>query len=728
MVSDLTTGDVTPLTEPGHDGWNAQWSPSGGRIAFLSAVDGTATLFIKERGQAARAISRAHPWYVPWWIDADRVVYVAPLPVTQRVARRVADTPFLQHSSVPGAMVTVYRSKGNLSPVERQSISSAAVTEQSGTADQWIADLVMFNLATGKSTVLVPNIKMPYARPGLVAIAPDGKHIAYDMYQGRRTSSESNGVGGAMFTTMVMAIDHPSERTVVAEGTLGEVDMQTLTWSPDGRYLTWFANSWTDPGSLYVYDIRRKMVRHLLGNQGEATKAAGSTPVPYFNAGLATSAGYFSEATPVWLDAHTIVTKVYQGAAHTRPGGQLPTEIWAIDVVSGRTRRIGAIPDGTIYGILTRSASANAWVYGTELMLWVETSDHDDVLGAMDLTTGRYRAVTGGHYSFLSFSATSMPTAAPDGNSAVLVRQSATEPMDVWLQPLDGGAPQQLTYLNRGVSFKRFGSVKLLKYRAADGTLSRAALMLPLDYTPGHPVPLIVDTYVVSDWSFLVNQFAFEGGVDNPLLLTSRGYAVLFPDIPLGTGHIGGREITDAVIAGVDKAIRDGYADPERLGITGHSYGGYAVYSVIVRSNRFRAAVVRSGFPNWIATYLTMSTDGSSSWGIANAEGMRGPGGTLWAKRRQFIENSPIFTFDRITTPTLIVHGTRDHLADTNAKMAFVALRRLGKDVALALYSGEGHVQNGYAIPNQRDYMQREIAWFDRYLCPHRASQTSCAP
>jgi dipeptidyl aminopeptidase/acylaminoacyl peptidase len=123
-----------------------------------------------------------------------------------------------------------------------------------------------------------------------------------------------------------------------------------------------------------------------------------------------------------------------------------------------------------------------------------------------------------------------------------------------------------------------------------------------------------------------------------------------------------------------------------------------------------------------------MSDDGSSEWGIANAEGVRGPGGTLWEKRDQFIEDSPIFFFDRITTPTLIIHGTRDYLSDANAKMAFVALRRLGKDAALALYEGEDHVQSEYSVPDQTDYVQREIEWFDRYVCVDRVSTTSCTP
>ena len=98
-----------------------------------------------------------------------------------------------------------------------------------------------------------------------------------------------------------------------------------------------------------------------------------------------------------------------------------------------------------------------------------------------------------------------------------------------------------------------------------------------------------------------------------------------------------------------------------------------------------------------------------------------------WHVRTRFA-NSPLFFFDRITTPVLIVHGTKDYLSDANAKMAFVALQRLGKDAALALYDGEGHSKNEYSVSNQQDYIQREIAWLDRYICPARVSPTACLP
>ena len=722
LISDLRSGEAPASEEDLGAAWNGIWSPSGSRVAYVAIDSGKPTLYVKRPGHPARLVGRTHPWHVPWWIGDDRIAYVSPRSGENRTAGPAKDTPLLLHSPVRGATVTVYRSPADLSPEERELVPHVdSTTGDPGIPQTWQADLVMCDLRTGEQTVLQQGAGFPYAPPNVLAVSPNGSSIAYNLYHG---TVKLEGVGYAVVDVVLTPVERPAARRVIASGVPVSRSQQSLTWSPDGRYLAWFIGGMTDPGNLVVYDTRSRKLRRVLGEGCQGTPPADS--VPHLDAGRWTLGGMFPEPAPVWLDGHSVVTKVFRGPADTKPELKQATEIWVLDVESGKERRVGAVSGGTIWGVLTRAGSSRAWLRGRELMLWVHTAGQDDVLGAMDLESGRYRPVTGGHYSFLQNSPTPIPTASADGRNAVLVRESATEPPDVWLQPADGGPARRLTRVNPGLSFERFGKSVVLDYRNAEGKLLHAALKLPADYAPGQRLPLIVNTYVVTHWSFLANQFAFENGPDNPLLLTSRGYAVLMPDVPVESGKTGGEGIAAAVLAGVDAAVRAGYADPERLGITGHSYGGYAVYSTIVRTGRFRAAVVRSGFADWIPNYLTMSPNGSSAWGIGNAEGPRGPGGTLWERRQQFIEDSPLFYFDRVETPVLIIHGTDDYLSDTNAKMAFVALRRLGRDAALALYEGEDHVQGDYSLPNQRDYFQRKIAWFDRYLCSHRTTATAC--
>ena len=174
------------------------------------------------------------------------------------------------------------------------------------------------------------------------------------------------------------------------------------------------------------------------------------------------------------------------------------------------------------------------------------------------------------------------------------------------------------------------------------------------------------------------------------------------------------QEIVRTVMPGVNKVIEMGIADPERLAITGQSNGGYGVLSLIVQTNRFKAAVDRMGPANLISAYTQMTETGLSAY---TGEMVVRTGGSLWEKRDKFIENSPIFYFDRVQTPLLIIQGT----ADTQNMVArsdevFVSLRLLGKEVEYARYVGETHGVTEWTFPNQVDYLNRVIAWFDLRL------------
>jgi dipeptidyl aminopeptidase/acylaminoacyl peptidase len=160
-----------------------------------------------------------------------------------------------------------------------------------------------------------------------------------------------------------------------------------------------------------------------------------------------------------------------------------------------------------------------------------------------------------------------------------------------------------------------------------------------------------------------------------------------------------------------------GIADPERLGIIGHSYGGYSALALIAETERFKAAVMSAGYGDLMASYGEMAGDGSA-YGIAFEEGGQGlMGGPPWQLRDRYIENSPIFYLDRITTPLLIVHGGNDKAVDPFlAAEVFVGLRRLGRKAEYAKYEGEDHAELTWSYANQLDYCNRMINWFDLHL------------
>jgi dipeptidyl aminopeptidase/acylaminoacyl peptidase len=208
--------------------------------------------------------------------------------------------------------------------------------------------------------------------------------------------------------------------------------------------------------------------------------------------------------------------------------------------------------------------------------------------------------------------------------------------------------------------------------------------------------------------------FGLEGaGFSNMQMLATRGYAVLYPDIPQRVGTPM-RDIAAAVLPAVDKVIELGIADPERLGVFGQSYGGYSTISLLVQTSRFKGALMSAGLADLVSNYGTFS--GGSASGIGWSEtGQALMVGTPWEYRERYLENSPIFYLDRVTTPLLIVHGDRDEAVSVaQGDEVFVGLRRLGKEVEYRRYGGEGHVPQGRA--NVADYWNAVIGWFDRWV------------
>jgi len=176
------------------------------------------------------------------------------------------------------------------------------------------------------------------------------------------------------------------------------------------------------------------------------------------------------------------------------------------------------------------------------------------------------------------------------------------------------------------------------------------------------------------------------------------------------------RDTAETVLPGVDKVVAMGIADPKRLGVFGWSYGGYSTLSLIVQTDRFKAAVSGSGISNLLTYYAQLRPDGSDWTGFT--ESRQGHiGGTPWQNRERYIENSPFFYLDRMQTPVLLEYGDADTIVDPfNSRETFVALRRLGKTATLVGYVGEGHGLG--KLSNQIDFSNRMMDWFDKYLKP----------
>jgi dipeptidyl aminopeptidase/acylaminoacyl peptidase len=165
------------------------------------------------------------------------------------------------------------------------------------------------------------------------------------------------------------------------------------------------------------------------------------------------------------------------------------------------------------------------------------------------------------------------------------------------------------------------------------------------------------------------------------------------------------------VLACVDLAVAEGWADPERLAVMGGSYGGLLGAELTTRTGRFQAAALDRMFPDQVAFWGTTDEKWFPEWEF---------GGRPWEPQARAVyeRNSPFVRVDRVATPTLVSHGLRDYRClIAGAEMWFSALRARGVPCRFLRFTEEGHGIRG--LENQIFYLEEVLNWFDRYVLGH---------
>lgn len=173
----------------------------------------------------------------------------------------------------------------------------------------------------------------------------------------------------------------------------------------------------------------------------------------------------------------------------------------------------------------------------------------------------------------------------------------------------------------------------------------------------------------------------------------------------------------DVVFPGIDKVIALGIADPDRIAVTGTSWGGYSTMALLTITDRFKAGLAESGPSNHFTSYSIFMDNGTA---FRVQEATNDLGGTPWTARQAYIDASPFFFLDRIKTPLMLVHARGDGditVPQQQVDQVFVGLRSLNRTVSMALYEG-GHGVASFSYPDQVDCWTRMIAWYDRFLSP----------
>jgi dipeptidyl aminopeptidase/acylaminoacyl peptidase len=195
---------------------------------------------------------------------------------------------------------------------------------------------------------------------------------------------------------------------------------------------------------------------------------------------------------------------------------------------------------------------------------------------------------------------------------------------------------------------------------------------------------------------------------------TSQGYAVLMPDITYKLNDPGMSAVW-SVLPALDAAIATGVVDKSRVGIHGHSWGGYQTAFLITQSQAFKAAIAGAPLTNMISMYgVIYKNTGGSNGAIFESSQGRFLGGP-WDHWEAYVRNSPVAHAKNVQTPLLMLHNDLDGAVDfTQGVEYYTTLRRMQKPVVMLEYPGENH---GLRRPaNMQDYTVRMKEFFDHHL------------
>jgi dipeptidyl aminopeptidase/acylaminoacyl peptidase len=307
------------------------------------------------------------------------------------------------------------------------------------------------------------------------------------------------------------------------------------------------------------------------------------------------------------------------------------------------------------------------------------------------------------------------PLKAKLANQWLVERMSASESPNLFITTdFINFRPVSQVYPERGFNWL---TSTLINWQVDSNIKSQGILYKPENFDSTKKYPIIF-TYYEKRSDGLNNYLApayCENRLDIPTYV-SQGYLVFVPDMQVKQGH-NGIGAVNTVRSAVDYLKTLPYVNVQKMGLQGHSFGGWVTNYLVTQLDLFAAASEIAGASDLVSGYDQLYGLGQSRQELyeVNLQGSPfGVGNTPWTKRDLYIENSPVFFVEKIKTPLLMVHGEKDpSVSFEQAMELFLAMKRAGKKVWLLDYPDSYHAING---KNSPDYTIRLQQFFDHYL------------
>src|SRR5438552_3202144 len=488
-----------------------------------------------------------------------------------------------------------------------------------------------------------------------------------------------------------------------------------LSFSPRGDEIAFVSNHELDPDAVNNSDIfavdLRGQVRQLTNTKG-------------------------CEYEPTWSpDGKWIAYTATKREVTTIDSVAEDTHVWVIDAGGGNRQELS--------GTLDRRARAPGWSRDNRSIFFLASDRGQTLIYAVRTESGFTRtlfdrlvpessqivALTVQAYPFQVNSFSAAPFAVSNlpnqGISAITIAftlSNANHPTELWIAhpgTSPGRASSEITAVGQRLSshndFPTRSSLLVepqeFTFKSFDGTEIQGWLMKPTGWRADRKYPMILSIHG--------GPHGMYGYAFNPTfqVYAARGYAVLYLNPRGSSGY--GQKFSDGTLnewgggdyrdlmAAVDEALkRYQWIDPNRLGVTGGSYGGFMTNWVITQTPRFKAAVSVASVSNLISFYST-----SLYQDLIHAEF----GGFPWDNYDVLWQWSPLRYARQAQTPTMFIHGESDNdVHITQAEEMYMALKRRGVETVLVRYPREGH---GLREPRHRvDALEKTLSWFDRFL------------
>ena len=355
------------------------------------------------------------------------------------------------------------------------------------------------------------------------------------------------------------------------------------------------------------------------------------------------------------------------------------------------------------------SASVLAWTRDGKIMD-MENADGESSIARIDPRSGAIESLYHAPELLTAGSWSTSLSLTPNGTVSACGRSSFSAPPEVWAGEI--GKWKQVTHHNAELK-PAWGEAKSIRWKN-DGLDIQGWLIYPKDFDPSKKYPMVVAVHGGPGYAIQASWPSVP--FDNFMALPAKGYFLFQPNPRGSFGR--GEEFTQAnvrdfgygdwrdVLAGVDAVLASAPMDPQRLGLTGWSYGGYMTMWGVTQTNRFRAAVAGAGIADWASYYGENSID---QWMIPFF------GKSVYDDPEVYARSAPLTFIKNAKTPTLIIVGDSDGECPTPQSYEFWhALKTLGVETELVVYEREGHM---FVKPaDVRDVIARMTNWFDTHL------------